>query len=85
MRPRRLVSFVRGQRKTVQQLVWRLEDASVFTAKFAVKAAFKGARPILVCKHFSSMADQEGVLSRQWIACQLVMLSAIVGCSSSAQ
>eukprot|EP00775_Hariotina_reticulata_P012941 gene12941-13069_t len=48
LRPRRLVALVQGQRKTVQQLVWRLEDASVFTAKFAVKAAIKGARPILV-------------------------------------
>lgn len=48
LRPRELVAMIRGQRKRIQRLVWRLEDASVLTAKFAVKAAVKGARPLLV-------------------------------------
>jgi hypothetical protein len=50
LRPRSLVSLAQGQGKRVQRLVWRLEDASVFTAKFAVKAAAKGVRPALVCE-----------------------------------
>lgn len=51
LRPRELVALVKGQRKRLQRLLWRLEDASVFTAKFAVKAAVKGARPLLVCEY----------------------------------
>lgn len=51
LRPRSLVSLAQGQGKRVQRLVWRLEDASVFTAKFAVKAVVKGVRPALVCEY----------------------------------
>lgn len=48
LRPRSLMSALRGQRQRLQRLVWKLEDASVFTAKVAVKAVVKGARPVLV-------------------------------------
>lgn len=51
LRPRELVALIKSQRKRIQRLVWRLEDASVFTAKFALKAAIKGARPLLVCEY----------------------------------
>jgi hypothetical protein len=51
LRPRSLMSAVRGQRQRLQRLIWKLEDASVFTAKFAVKAVVKGARPALVCEY----------------------------------
>lgn len=57
LRPRSLVSAVQGQNKRIQRLVWRLEDASVFTAKFALKAVVKGTRPILVCKWLHSHAQ----------------------------
>lgn len=50
LRPRSLVGLAQGQGKRVQRLVWRLEDASVFTAKFAAKAVVKGVRPALVCE-----------------------------------
>jgi hypothetical protein len=50
LRPRSLVSLAQGQGKRVQRLVWRLEDASAFTAKFAVKAVVKGVRPAIVCE-----------------------------------
>lgn len=50
LRPRSLVSLAQGQGKRVQRLVWRLEDASAFTAKFAAKAVVKGVRPALVCE-----------------------------------
>lgn len=53
LRPRSLVSLAQGQGKRVQRLVWRLEDASAFTAKFAVKAVVKGVRPALVCEYLS--------------------------------
>jgi len=51
LRPRSLVSLAQGQGKRVQRLVWRVEDASVFTAKFAAKAIVKGIRPALVCEY----------------------------------
>lgn len=37
----------------MQRLVWRVEDASVFTAKFAAKAIVKGIRPALVCEYLT--------------------------------
>lgn len=58
LRPRSLVSLAQGQGKRVQRLVWRLEDASVFTAKFAVKAVVKGVRPALVCECRCAVANQ---------------------------
>ncbi|KAF8071137.1 hypothetical protein HT031_001219 [Scenedesmus sp. PABB004] len=48
LRPKRLAAAVTGQRERLQRLLWRLEDASVFTAKFAARALIKGARPALV-------------------------------------
>ena len=58
LRPRSLVSLAQGQGKRVQRLVWRLEDASAFTAKFAVKAVVKGVRPALVCEYHTPHTAQ---------------------------
>jgi len=48
LRPSEIVKLCQRQTKHIQHLIWHLEDASVFTAKFAVKAAVKAARPLLV-------------------------------------
>ena len=37
-----------AQGDRAQRLLWRLEDAGVFGAKFLVKAAAKAARPAIV-------------------------------------
>lgn len=50
LRPSALVKSLRLQSKRLQHLIWSLEDAGTFSAKLAVKAAIKAARPILVCK-----------------------------------
>lgn len=51
LRPRNLAKAFKAQRQNLQRLVWRLEDASVFSAKFALKFAIKAARPALVCEY----------------------------------
>eukprot|EP00877_Chromochloris_zofingiensis_P001037 jgi/Chrzof1/10934/Cz05g17220.t1 len=48
LRPSALVKSLRLQSKRLQHLIWSLEDAGTFSAKLAVKAAIKAARPILV-------------------------------------
>jgi hypothetical protein len=50
LRPSNLAKALQAQRQNLQRLVWRLEDASVFTAKFASRALLKAARPALVCE-----------------------------------
>jgi hypothetical protein len=70
LRPRSLVQLAAGQGKRVQRLVWRLEDASVFTAKFALKAAVKGVRPVLVCEWLARVGLRGGAApprERRWL------------------
>jgi hypothetical protein len=90
------VGLAQGQGKRVQRLVWRLEDASVFTAKFAAKAVVKGVRPALVCELYTSRQGIVGVgqSARQFggsvtaCACahrqqQRIMITSVCGSTST--